>query len=290
VALTGRREAYYSDYAGTPQEFISAAKHGYLYQGQWYSWQSKPRGESTAGIPPRAFVTFLENHDQVANSTRGRRLHERSSSGAWRAMTALVLLGPGTPMLFQGQEFAASTPFLYFADHQPPLAESVRDGRREFLAQFPGMLDPAMTGLLPAPGERSTFESCVLNLSEREQHGEAYRLHRDLIALRREDAAVRAAGEGAVDGAVLSAQAFVLRYFGGEAGDRLLFVNLGCDYRPSIAPEPLLAPRPGARWTLAWSSEDPAYGGDGTPPFNPTERWTIPGASALYFRSEDTAP
>ncbi len=285
VALTGRRDAYYTDYEGAPQEFISAAKRGYLYQGQIYSWQGKMRGESTAGVPPRAFVTCLENHDQVANSARGQRLHQRASPSAFRAMTALMLLGPGTPMLFQGQEFASSRPFLFFADHAAPLGDAVRDGRREFLAQFAAVLDPAIFGSLPVPGDRSTFERCILDPSERERHAEALTMHRDLIALRRGDPAIRAAGDGAIDGAVLTPQAFLLRYFGGDAGDRLLIVNLGCDYRPSIVPEPLLAPPAGTRWQLAWSSENPAYGGSGTPGFDPDRGWWVPGESALFFRS-----
>jgi maltooligosyltrehalose trehalohydrolase len=73
VALTGRREAYYTDYRGTPQEFVSMAKYGYLYQGQWYKWQQKRRGTPAFGLPPAAFVTFVQNHDQVANSARGVR-------------------------------------------------------------------------------------------------------------------------------------------------------------------------------------------------------------------------
>ena len=285
VALTGRREAYYTDYAGTPQEFVSAAKRGYLYQGQQYSWQRKTRGEPTAGLPPRAFVTCLENHDQVANSATGQRLHQRTAPGAWRAMTALVLLGPGTPMLFQGEEFASSRPFLFFADHKPPLGDAVREGRREVLAQFPAILDPAVSARLPPPGDRETFERCILDLTEHERHEAAFRMHRDLIALRRNDVAIRAAADGAVDGAVLTSSAFVLRYFAGDAGDRLLIVNLGCDYRPTIVPEPLLAPPFGQRWELAWSSEHPAYGGAGTPEFDPDEDWVVPGASALFFQS-----
>ena len=102
VALTGRREAYYTDYWGAPQEFISAAKYGYLYQGQPYSWQEAPRGTPTFGLPPEAFVAFIENHDQVANTASGDRLRFQTSPGRYRAMTALLLLGPWTPMLFQG--------------------------------------------------------------------------------------------------------------------------------------------------------------------------------------------
>jgi maltooligosyltrehalose trehalohydrolase len=282
VALCGRAEAYYTDYAGTPQEFVSAAKRGYLYQGQHYSWQKQARGEPTSGIPPLAFVHFVENHDQVANSARGERRH-RGAPGAWRALTALVLLGPNTPMLFQGAEFASSRPFLYFADHRKPLADSVRKGRHEFVSQFPSIRDPAVKRRLHDPADPRMFERCKLDLSERERHHEAFALHRDLIALRRSDPAIAAAARGAVDGAVLSARAFVLRYFGGDHGDRLLIVNLGSDWRPAILPEPLLAPPKGSAWKLRWSSEDPAYGGSGTPAFDPAEGWLVVGHSALYL-------
>ena len=110
---------------------------GFLYQGQRYKWQKDRRGTPSHDIPPRRLVCFLENHDQVANSATGARLHELTSRGKLRALTALLLLQPQTPMLFQGQEFGARSPFLYFADHKPELAKLVRDGRLEFLAQFP---------------------------------------------------------------------------------------------------------------------------------------------------------
>ena len=117
VALKGHSEAYYSDYLGRPQEFISAAKWGYLYQGQRYSWQKKRRGAPGLDLAPANFVTFLENHDQVANSGRGLRVRQLTSPGRYRAMTALLLLGPGTPMLFQGQEFGSAS--LKY-DRNPP--------------------------------------------------------------------------------------------------------------------------------------------------------------------------
>src|SRR5207237_7144518 len=102
VALTGRAEAYYSDTRGEAQEFISAAKYGYLFQGQHYHWQRNPRGTPSWGLQGENFVNFLENHDQVANSAYGMRTHQLTSPGRWRAMTALMLLMPGTLMPFQG--------------------------------------------------------------------------------------------------------------------------------------------------------------------------------------------
>lgn len=136
VALTGRSEAYYEDHRGTPQEFISAAKYGYLFQGQLYAHQGKRRGTAGLDLAPASFVTFIQNHDQVANSASGLRFDRMSHPGLARAMTALLLLMPGTPMLFQGQEFWASSPFFYFCDHDAPLSGMVREGRVEFLRQF----------------------------------------------------------------------------------------------------------------------------------------------------------
>lgn len=181
VALTGRSEAYYTDTRGDPQEFVSSAKYGYLFQGQFYRWQAQPRGTPAWGLSPSNFVTFLQNHDQVANSARGLRGHRLTSPGRWRAMTALLLLGPGVPMLFQGQEFAASAPFLYFADFEGELAAAVRKGRREFLSQFRSLIDFARRGALADPGDPATFERCRLDLRERDAHGAEYALHIDLL-------------------------------------------------------------------------------------------------------------
>ncbi|HEX6059660.1 MAG TPA: malto-oligosyltrehalose trehalohydrolase, partial [Gemmatimonadaceae bacterium] len=215
VALTGRREAYYSDYLGTPQELVSAAKHGFLYAGQWYAWQKKRRGTATAGLDRPRFVVYTQNHDQVANSVRGSRVHELTSPGRHRAMTALLLLLPNTPMLFMGQEFASSSPFLYFADHRGELAESVREGRAEFLRQFPSIARAEAHGVLADPCDPATFERCKLDHAERERHAGAWALHRDLLRLRRSDPVL--ARPRWVDGAVLSHRAFVLR-FGGDGG------------------------------------------------------------------------
>jgi maltooligosyltrehalose trehalohydrolase len=284
VALTGRSEAYYSDTRGEPQEFISAAKYGYLFQGQHYHWQRDRRGTPAWGLPPTAFVTFLQNHDQIANSARGLRVHQVTSPGRWRAMTALLLLSPGTPMLFQGQEFSASSPFLYFADFEDDLAAAVRKGRGEFLGQFPSLVTLETQGVLDDPGSEKTFERSKLDLAERETHAGAYALHIDLLRVRREHAAFCAPTRGGVDGAVLSASAFALRFFSPDhLDDRVLVVNLGADLERTSFAEPLIAPPTGTDWMVRWSSENPVYGGNGTPEVWPDGCWFIPGESALVF-------
>ncbi len=285
VALTGRNEAYYTDYLGTPQEFVSSVKYGHLYQGQRYKWQEGRRGTPGLDLNPAALVTFIQNHDQVANSAYGQRCHLLTSPGELRAITALMLLAPGTPMLFQGQEFAASSPFLFFADHGPELAPLVRRGRAEFLAQFPSLATRQMQGRFADPSSPATFERCRLDLSEREAHREIYDLHRDLLKLRRDDPVIGAQRRGGVDGAVLSPAAFVLRFFGPAGDDRLLIVNLGVALHHDPAPEPLLAPPLNSEWILLWSSEDPKYGGIGTPPPESEENWRISGRAAVLLSS-----
>jgi len=266
VALTGRAEAYYTDYRGSPQEFISAVKYGYLYQGQWYSWQSKDRGQSGLDLSPAAFVTFIQNHDQVANSARGLRAHLLTSPGRYRAMMALMLLAPGTPMLFQGQEFASSSPFHYFADHVPDLASKVNVGRIEFLSQFYSMEDPRMDSVVAEPESHDTFARCKLDFAERDRNRAAYDLTRDLLRLRREDPAFRLQRRESVDGAVIGDSVFVLRFFVPDGTDRLLIVNFGRDLHLPACAEPLTAPPEGMKWSILFSTEDPRYGGTGTPP------------------------
>jgi maltooligosyltrehalose trehalohydrolase len=216
----------------------------------------------------------------------------------YRALSALFLLMPGTPMLFQGQEFASSKPFLYFADHEPELAGRVREGRAEFLAQFPSICDWMAHAALPDPSAPETFERCKLDFSEREEHAATYSLYRDLLALRRTDGAFRDQGRRQrLDGAVLGSDAFVLRFFnpalnsdyaGGAPGeDRLLLVNLGRDLRLESVAEPLLAPPSEARWRLRWSSEHPRYGGVGAPSIEDEDGiWTLPARSAAVMAPE----
>ena len=283
VAMTGRNEAYYTDYHGSPQEFISALKWGFLFQGQRYKWQKDRRGTPCLDLTAANFVNFLQNHDQIANSLWGRRVHTLTSAAKFRALTALLLLAPNTPMLFQGQEFAASSPFLYFADHNPELAVAVAKGREVFLSQFPSIASEDVAELIPNPELEATFKRCKLDFSDREKNAEVLLLHRDLLKLRKEDPLLGKAVRGTFDGAVLGSSAFVLRFFGREQNDRLLVVNLGAHLHLDPAPEPLLAPPLGCIWETAWTSEDPRYGGSGTPAIDSEDNWNLPAECAALL-------
>jgi maltooligosyltrehalose trehalohydrolase len=290
VALTGHNEAYYSDYLGSPQELISVTKWGFLYQGQYYTWQRKPRGSYAFDLKPASFVSFIQNHDQVANTAYGSRIQNLTTFGRYKAITALMLLGPATPMLFQGQEYGASNPFLYFADQNRDLAKLVEKGRAEFLQQFRSIGNSHLEFAMGLPSERGTFEQCKLDTAERNRNQDILSLHQDLLKLRKDDPVFRAQRSDWLHGAVLGSEAFVLRFFGGIHGERLIVVNLGRTVHVKPAPEPLLAPPRGGQWETAWTSEDPKYRGSGNLPVRKAGSWNIPGHCAVVMyegRSDD---
>ena len=154
-----RREAYYTDYLGAPQEFISAAKYGYLFQGQPYSWQKAPRGTWALGAPPEAFVAFLENHDQIANTHRrpasalrniSRPISRHDRAAAARSLDAAAFSRPGI--------WRVDRPFLYFSDiGDDNLREAIRKGRFEFLSQFPSLANAETQKQLPIPTDPNSF-------------------------------------------------------------------------------------------------------------------------------------
>ena len=260
VALTGRREAYFTDYPGTPQEFVSLAKWGFLYQGQRYSWQHERRGTPTLGFAPSRFVTFLENHDQIANapSGRGERLHQRASPGLYRAMTALWLLSPGTPMFFQGQEFARVVAVPVLRRSRRRARRGRASGPRRVHEPVPQRRDPRSSSTrcrIPPTTTRSAGANCVTTSAQRRTAAVA--LHRDLLRLRREDPVFGEPRGGQFDGAVLSDRAFVLRWFAersargriAESRRRRSPAGRQSRRRPVAvdpAPEPLLAPPAGS--------------------------------------------
>jgi maltooligosyltrehalose trehalohydrolase len=288
VALTGSRDGYYRDYTGRAQELLSAIKHGFLFQGQYYSWQGKPRGSPLRGSPRGACVHFLQNHDQVGNTGIGDRVHTYISPRRYRAATAVLLLGPQTPLLFMGQEFLASNRFMFFADHRPDLNLLVHKGRREFVGQFQAYATDAVQTAIRDPGDEQTFIESKLDWSEVERHSAAMALHKDLLRLRREDAVLSNVSEIALDGATLGESTFVLRWFAPDEGDRLLLVNLDRELRLESIAEPLLSPPLNKAWRLLWASEDPRYGGLGViDPVSNDGRWRIPAECAVLLQAID---
>jgi maltooligosyltrehalose trehalohydrolase len=285
VALTGRNQAYFADYCGAPQEFISAAKHGFLYQGQALSWRKALRGTPALGIAPDVFVCFLENHDQIANTGTGERLRFQTSPARYRAMTALLLLGPWTPLLFQGQEFGASSPFLFFAEiGDTSVRDAIRKGRAEWLAAFLLLSEEKTLKKMLTPDDPKAFARCKLDFADREKNQQLYHLHIDLLKLRREDLRFRRENSVGTDGGVLGRTSFLVRYLSNKNDDRLVLVNLGATQALHPASEPLLAPPPSCRWETQWTSDSLRYGGAGATAIATSEQWLLPGESTVVLR------
>ena len=187
VLATGERHGYYADYADRPLWWFGRAlADGFAYQGEPSRYRAgAPRGELSRHLPPLAFVDFLQNHDQVGNRPFGERIAQIADLAALRALVACVLLAPAVPMLFMGEEFAASAPFMFFCDFPGPLALAVSHGRREGYARFGAS---APDERVPDPNDETTFVRCRLDWAERERgaHAQWLALYTALLRLRQE--------------------------------------------------------------------------------------------------------
>jgi len=165
VLITGERDGYYSDYLDRPLAHLGRCLvSGFAYQGEVSLFRNgKPRGEPTTGLPPAAFVSFLQNHDQVGNRAFGERIATIADPRAVRAATAIILLAPSPPLLFMGEEFGSETPFLFFCDFEKGLAQGVTAGRRNEFARFTRFSDPAARAGIPDPNALKTFEASRLD-------------------------------------------------------------------------------------------------------------------------------
>jgi maltooligosyltrehalose trehalohydrolase len=188
VLTTGERDGYYLDYSARPLDQLGRCLvSGFAYQGDISPYMGgKTRGEATAGLPLTAFVSFLQNHDQVGNRAFGERITTLAEACAVRAATEILLLAPSVPLIFMGEEFGAQTPFLFFCNFEKDLAEAVSAGRRNEFARFTRFNDPAARKGIPDPNAESTFEASRLDWKELDNpEGERwFGLHRNLIQLR----------------------------------------------------------------------------------------------------------
>jgi maltooligosyltrehalose trehalohydrolase len=198
VPLTGEADGYYADYADAPLERLGRGlAEGFVYQGDASAFRGgEPRGEPSAQLPPTAFISFLQTHDQVGNRAFGERLHALSDAARERAAVVALLLSPHVPMLFMGEEWAAATPFQFFCDFGAELAEAVTRGRREEFGRFAAFADPAVRERIPDPNAATTFQASKLNWAEAEiaPHRERLALVRTLLAIRQQQLVPRLAG------------------------------------------------------------------------------------------------
>jgi maltooligosyltrehalose trehalohydrolase len=185
--LTGERGKFLADF-GAPQDVSRALSEGFVYQGQRSAFRGRPHGTSARGLAPSRFVTCLQNHDQVGNRPHGERLAALVPWEALRPASALVLLGSGLPLLFMGEEYGETNPFLYFTSHSDPdLARAVSEGRKQELIA-------AGAGEVPDPQDPGSFHRSKLSRRRDGRHGELRAHYRRLLELRRKHRAAIAAG------------------------------------------------------------------------------------------------
>ena len=193
--LTGESRGYYADYTPGPLRHLARClTEGFAFQGEPSPYRGgEPRGEPSAGLPPSAFVSFLQNHDQIGNRALGERITRLASSRVVRAAHALLLLAPAPPLLFMGEEWDTQAPFPFFCDFGSELAAAVRNGRRREFARFPEFSAPEARERIPDPNDPATFAQAVLDWSEltQAQHARALAFHCELLALRRQAIAPR---------------------------------------------------------------------------------------------------
>lgn len=178
--LTGERESFFQDF-GKLEDVAKALREGFIYQGQQSAFRKKPHGTSTRGLPPTAFVGCTQNHDQVGNRPSGERLSALVPFEALGAAAATVILGPALPLLFQGEEYGETRPFLFFTSHSDPdVSRGVTEGRKkEFIAA-------GGRGAAPDPQDPNTYQQSMLTHRRDGRHGALYALYKTLLSLRRE--------------------------------------------------------------------------------------------------------
>ncbi len=272
VLVTGQRDGYYNDYAARPAMLLARTlTQGFAFQGEPSPFRGDTaRGERSAHLPLGAFVTFLQNHDQIGNRPFGERITTLAPAEAVRAAVAVLLLAPSPPLLFMGEEWGAASPFLFFCDFEPELARKVTEGRRSEFATFAEFANPAAREHIPDASALATFERSKLDWRERdrEPHRAWLAYYRRLLDIRRTEIAPRMTGVRGTDAdyQMIAERAFRVRYSLAGGATLVLEANLGSTAVAEFSTQPgrrvvfathesavadALAPPWSVRWTLA---------------------------------------
>jgi len=277
VLLTNAHENYYAAYSGSTGDIAVAVEGG-------FSPVTAGKGVTPvdARDPASAFVFCIQNHDQVGNRPFGDRLHHEINAGRYAVASALLLFAPETPLLFMGQEFMASTPFLYFTDHPEELGKLVTNGRRQEFAGFGAFDDPHLRETIPDPQAEATFTASRLKLAERQAHAGIYRLYADLLGLRATDPVLSRNDRATTRAMAITSQLVAVHRWHGDE-HRLLLANFGNEIMVdpgSIADMPSGWAGMSVLLSTAWTR----YGGEGDRPEDREDgRLTLPARTAAIW-------
>jgi len=271
--LAGDDRGYYVDYHGTAAELADTLRNGWLYRGQYSRNSGAPRGTSASAVEMRKAVVCVQNHDQVGNRALGDRLHHTIDPASWRAAVTILLTSPMTPLLFMGQEWAASTPFQFFTDFEPDLGRKVVEGRRAEFRAFAEFATPEAAGRIPDPQADATFERSRLNWPERDApaHAPVLALHRALLHLRAANPALQGSDACLAEARERDRGSLTLVRPGSDRSF-LIVVRL-CGSGPVAVPE-----LTESAWHVALDTETPPFAPDPAPPR------IDPGTGTVHFR------
>jgi maltooligosyltrehalose trehalohydrolase len=260
--LTGDSDGVFQDFSGTMPDIATTINRGWFFTGEHSAYREQDRGTDPSGISPQRFVFCLQNHDRVGNRAGGRRLNHDVDLATYRAATVALLCSPETPMLFMGQEWAASSPFFYFTDHNEELGRLVREGRVREFAKYSDFTDPARLATIPDPQLESTFLSSKLDLAERyhEPHASILRLYRALLRLRRDEATFRTRGHIAYP---LGGDGIAIHHAIDSGSELVAIIRFEGSGPLSFGCYPEVAPQPTPEAIL--TTEDPTFAPDPIP-------------------------
>ncbi len=238
VLVTGETAGYYQDYADAPASHLARCLlQGFDLQGEPSAYRGgAPRGTPSGHLPPTSFVIALQNHDQIGNRAFGERLTALAHPDGVRAATVLLLLTPQIPMLFMGQEWGATAPFLFFTSFTGELAEAVKEGRRREFSGFPEFINVSNRDLIPDPNDPVTFAASIPDHGEMNQpvHRSWLDLHRQLLAIRTSEIIPRLPGTTAISASALGGAGVFARWRLGDGAVLSIAVNLGHTDLPCI--------------------------------------------------------
>jgi maltooligosyltrehalose trehalohydrolase len=241
TALTGESQGYYADYAERTDLLGRSLAEGFAFQGEPMPYRGSPRGEPSAGLPPTAFVAFLQNHDQIGNRATGDRIAALAPPEAIRAAVGVYLLSPQIPMLFMGEEWGTARSFPFFVGFEGELADKVREGRQREFERFPEFKDPDRRSAIPDPAAEATFRSAKLDWDElaRDPHREWLSFYRRLLHLRQAEIVPRLRGiDAAGSYTVIAAGAVVVTWSLADGVELILHANLSPQTTDGFPPLP----------------------------------------------------
>ncbi len=261
----GDSEGYFRSYTGSIADVVTTLEKGWFYEGQWAEHHEAERGTPAAGLPPGAFVHCIQNHDQVGNRALGDRITEGVPLPVYRALTAMLLVSPYTPMLWMGQEWAAGSPFQFFTDHPEELGRLVTEGRREEFKHFSAFADESTRARIPDPQAERTFTDSKLRWHERERapHRGILELHRELLRMRREEPALRNPARAGFAVAALGDRTLAIRRSADSAEALIAVIHFGEALELDLGAATVTQPAPATRWAPAVWTEDERFGGAG---------------------------